>query len=267
MPSKVDEMLYTSGSPRSEEIAAYIRDNIGDNREFLESEELAIIIGGDGFFFKMIKELPDDTKFLPLNGGSLGYTLNDTDDLEETLRLIVTQEWKLYSFPRMTCIFRSRDREIYLDAGANDVFIERATGQTAKLNFRIDNVDMLENPVSCDGMIISTALGSTAYSLSAGGPIVHPAMKSFGITFSNPHYPRLTPMIVPGDVEIVVTVSEQEKRPVKIYCDGREVDWSGKTGRVIIEEIVLRYDSHPVSVFYLNGYCRTKQLASKFIRR
>lgn len=261
-------MLYTSGSPRSEEIAAYIRDNINDeSRHLVESAEIAVVIGGDGFFFEMIKKLPNDTKFVPLNGGSLGYTLNEADDLAETLRLIKNQDWKLYSFPRMTCIFRMEGREIRLDEAANDVFIERATGQCAKLSFRLDKVDMLETPVSCDGMIVSTALGSTAYGLSAGGPIVHPAMKSFGITFSNPHYPRLTPMIVPGDCEIVITVSEQTKRPVKIYCDGREVDWKTKTSRVRIEEIVLRYDSRPVDVFYLNGYCRTKQLASKFIRR
>lgn len=262
-------MLYTSGSPRSKEIEAYLRENISErNRHLLEQEKFAIVIGGDGFFFEMIKKLPDDTQFLPLNGGTLGYTLNDVDTLEEVLALIEARDWREYFFPKMKVIFKSPNREFELDEAANDVYIERSSGQTARLNFKVDDVQMLQEPVICDGMIVSTALGSTAYSLSAGGPIVHPALQTMGITFSNAHYPRIPPIMVPGGCNISITAEDQVKRPVRIVCDGREVNWQRKTGRLVMYELVLRYSaSKSVSVFYFNGHCRTKQLARKIIRR
>lgn len=254
------------------EFSSYLRSLIEKELTDIRVEEdISVIIGGDGFFFKMINKLPKGTIFLPLNGGTLGYTLNDVDldNLGYLINLIRERNWKEYLFPILSVFYKVKNsnREIFLDKGANDIYIERSSGQTARLLFKVDETDMLQEPVICDGLIVSTPLGSTAYSLSAGGPILHPALKSIGLTFSNPHAPRIPPMIIPGNSTITIRAIDYSWRPVRIVCDGREIDWKSKTTRLTLEDIVIRYSKETVKVLYLNGHCRTKQLSKKIIRR
>lgn len=267
-------MIYASDSSRAQYIAKLLTDyalTSESRRAIIEDKNLAITIGGDGFFLEMIKKLPKDTEFLPLNGGSLGYTLNDAgdDDLVGILAEIENKNWKKYIFPKFSCYFRCSDgREVLLAEGVNDLCIERESGQTVHLNLKIDDIEMLSGPVICDGIIIATALGSTAYNLSAGGPVIHPELKVFGITFNNAHHPRVPPMVIPGNCSVAVIAKQQDKRPVRIVCDGREIKWKDKSHRMVIEKIIVRYEEDKqISVLYFNGHCRTNQLAKKIIQR
>ena len=151
--------MFTIYHNEKSDYANHLRSLLEERLEAIRFvEPIAVVIGGDGFFFEMIKKLPDDTVFLPLNGGTLGYCLNDidVDSIDSFISLVEEKDWKEYSFPKLSLYFKDDTREILLDRGANDIYVERASGQTARLTFKIDEVEMLEEPVICDGLIVSS---------------------------------------------------------------------------------------------------------------
>jgi NAD+ kinase len=112
--------------------------------------------------------------------------------------------------------------------------------------------------LSSDGLIVATPTGSTAYSLSAGGPIMHPGLNAIALVPMYPHSLNSRPIVVDGDSEIKLIVAATEALHPKISCDGQEV-FSAKAG----DEIIIRKSPkmlkliHPLEhSFY--GACRSK---------
>ena len=238
-------------------------------------EDIAVVIGGDGFFFEMINSLKIGTTFLPLNGGTLGYTLNDLniDDIDGFISLVRNKKWNSYKFPRLIVVLRNNNNDILLGMGANDICIERDSGQTARLSINTDQISITNAPVICDGLIISTALGSTGYNLSAGGPIIHPGVKASCLTFSNAHIPRIPPIIIPGECEVSISVDNFYKRPIRVVCDGRLIPIEVYKDYIDESELIIKYSAPNfigndtnVNVLYLDGHCRTSQLSNKIIK-
>src|SRR5690606_19759148 len=111
-----------------------------------------------------------DPTYLGLNAGHLGFLLNEVDglDAEALVGEIRERRWTEQAFPLLEAEIHTRAGQVIVELAINDVYLERMTGQTARLGLWVDDHPTVESLVA-DGMIFATALGSTAYSFSAGG--------------------------------------------------------------------------------------------------
>lgn len=184
-----------------------------------------IVFGGDGYMLQCIREHGSQKTYLGINAGTLGFLMNDTNDnnineLDNMVQKLNTQQWRSYSFPRLQLI-NNKDNENFFYA-VNDVYLARTTGQSANLRIVIDGVNIVEK-LMCDGVIIATSLGSTAYSSSAGGSPCHPLLRGIHITPISPRSPRLRPFMVPQSSIIEIETLTPERRPTQVVCDGQSV--------------------------------------------
>ena len=146
-----------------------------DVRLVPDNTECVIVLGGDGTLIQASRELSEkDIPFIGVNIGTLGY-LTDTDmsSFEETLESLLRDDYEIDRRMMLDgCIYRGEER-IFSDVALNDVVINR-NGALRIIDFDIYVNGEYLNTYSADGVIVSTATGSTAYSLSAGGPIIQP---------------------------------------------------------------------------------------------
>ena len=166
-----------------------------------------------------LREHSDLQPFLGLNAGTLGFLMNDTHQKESALEDIKNQNWTVFSFPLLDFNGTSTAGETFRAQALNDVYLTRMEGRTANLRIDIDDICIVEKLI-CDGVIIATSLGSTAYSSSAGGSPSHPLLQSLHVTPICPHSPRLRSFLVPQKAKISITALHSERRPVQAVGDG-----------------------------------------------
>jgi NAD+ kinase len=110
----------------------------------------------------------------------------------------------------------------------------------------------------CDGLLVSTALGSTAYSYSAGGVPCHPQVPALLVTPIAPHVPRLTPMMLPLDAVVELSAVDTHRRPVRAVADGVDL------GEVVRMQVKNSEDN--VQLAFLTGHDFTRTLVRKVLR-
>jgi NAD+ kinase len=184
-------------------------------------DDICLVVGGDGYLLSVIAELGDEYTYLGLNSGTLGFMLNDVVDLQETAALLAGQQWRVDRVPRLTMEATTPHGERFTALALNDVYLQRTSGQTTHLRVRVNGVRVVDRMV-CDGLILATALGSTAYSFSAGGSACHPELRLMQLTAICPHAPRLPPITLPLSAEVEIEVLDWEKRPARVVTDGAE---------------------------------------------
>ena len=194
--------------------------------------------------------------YLGLNAGSLGFLMNDISDPERTLSLLEKQQWKSFSFPRLHLKGTSPQGETFEGKAVNDVYVIRTSGITANLRLEIDDIVIVEK-LSCDGLIISTALGSTAYNYSAGGTPCHPLLQGIHITPICPHKPRLRSFMVPNQSKITIDVLSHTRRPVQAVSDGIS---HGPTTRIRVD-----LAPQPIQLAFLDDHHFTETLFRKVL--
>jgi NAD+ kinase len=219
---------------------------------------LRIVVGGDGYLLRVIAEHGLDCVFLGLNAGHLGFLLNDVDgDWDALARRIAGRQYREYRFPQLRAEILRRNGDRLADAAVNDVYLERSSGQTAHLAVSIDGT-VLEKRLAADGLIFSTALGSTAYSFSAGGSPVHPELPVLLVTPICPHRPRLPPVILPAGAIAEVEVITPARRSVRAVADGRAVEEVAHV-RISLSDPVVR-------LAYLQPHDFTRHLVRKILQ-
>ncbi|MFI4987453.1 MAG: NAD kinase [Alphaproteobacteria bacterium] len=182
---------------------------------------LAIVpLGGDGFMLESLHRYMELKK--PLFGmqrGSLGFLMNAYDEKNLPHRVAKAQGYKLHPL-RMKVRTLARGR---IEALAiNEVSLLRETRQSAKLRIEIDGITRLEELV-CDGILVATPAGSTAYNLSAHGPIIplgSPVLALTPICAFRPR--RWRGALLPSSARVKFRVLEPEKRPVSAVADYTE---------------------------------------------
>jgi len=191
----------------------------GDCR--LQDAEFVVALGGDGFLLEILHRMLG--KSLPVYGmncGSVGFLMNPytTTDLPE--RLAMAQAASLHPL-RMHAITRSGVVEESL--ALNEVSLLREGRQAAKIRVTVDNRIRLEELI-CDGVLISTPAGSTAYNLSAHGPIIPLSANLLPLTPISAFRPRRwRGALLPSSADILFEVLESDKRPVAAVADSTEV--------------------------------------------
>ena len=172
----------------------------------------------------MLQSMHGLAKFgLPIYGmkqGTVGFLMNQYEPERLRERLAQAKHTKLHPL-RMTA--RTGDADSHQALAINEVSLLRETNQAAKIRVSINGTVKLDCLV-CDGVLISTAAGSTAYNLSAHGPIIPLGVDLLALTPISPFRPRRwRGAILPGDAIIEFEVLEEQKRPVSSTADSHEV--------------------------------------------
>jgi NAD+ kinase len=218
-----------------------------------------VVFGGDGYMLKIIREYGSQKAYLGINAGTLGFLMNDIEthpsqNRDDVIQKLNTQQWRSYAFPRLQLINNNDSYQLF--HAVNDVYLARTTGQSANLRIDIDGVNVVEK-LMCDGVIIATSLGSTAYSSSAGGSPCHPLLRGIHITPISPRSPRLRPFMVPQSSVIEIETLTSERRPTQVVCDGQSL---GPCTHAKIKS------GDVVHLTFLEGHNFTETLVRKSVR-
>ncbi|KKI19507.1 NAD kinase [Sphingomonas sp. ABOLG] len=190
----------------------------------IDEADLVIALGGDGFMLQVLHSLLDARRssvpVFGMNLGTVGFLMNEwrQHDLEE--RLASARAVKVTPL-LMTAT--GADGRIHTVPAINEVSLLRETRQTAKLEVSVNDRVVLEE-LACDGILVATPAGSTAYNLSAHGPILPLGSALIALTPISAFRPRRwRGAILPDKTRIKLRVLDQNKRPVSAVADQREI--------------------------------------------
>ena len=170
--------------------------------------DIAIVLGGDGSILRAAKQMgASQIPVLGLNLGKLGFLADiHPDSVVEALKCVVSGKYKLVDHLMIRCQILKDDKVIADEIGLNEVSILGGPPfDIQKIDLYVD--DELATSYYCDGLIISTPIGSTAHNLSAGGPILRKNLQAFVISPISPHTLTVRPVVDTADrvYEIVVS--------------------------------------------------------------
>ena len=184
--------------------------------------DAVIVIGGDGSLIEAARALQKhDTPILGINMGTLGYlTEVEITGIEDAIKKVIADDYILEKRMMLEGIFDNGDKDICL----NDIIVSRK-GALRVIHFDLYVNGELLNSYKADGVIISTPTGSTAYNLSAGGPIVEPTASMIVITPICSHALNTSSIVLSADDEIVIRVGEGRngmREEVLVAFDGAD---------------------------------------------
>lgn len=190
--------------------------------KFLKNVDLIVSLGGDGTLLRAARLAA--TKDIPVFGvnlGGLGFlTQVGIDSLEKSLEKLYQGRYFLDERMMLNCTVKRREEEIKKFTALNDVVIGKgAFARIICLATYVNNDYVIT--YSADGLVVSTSTGSTAYSLSAGGPIVNPNINSIILTPICPHTLSARPLIIGENDQVKVKLESSEEK-VMVTIDGQE---------------------------------------------
>ena len=206
-----------------------------------EDVDIIVVLGGDGTILQTSRDLHVLQKpILGVNIGTLGFLTDcEMDTVDEALERIIAGDYKI---DHRTMISGKviRDGEVvYEDFALNDIVINRR-GSLRVIDFDVIVDDQFLNAYVADGLIISTATGSTAYALSAGGPIIEPTAKDIMITPICPHTLNARSIILDWNSEITVVMTDNKQ-----LAEERVVTFDGETGFALYPGDKVVITKHP----------------------
>ena len=188
-----------------------------------DKPDFHLVLGGDGSVLRAVHTVPDPrVPLVNINIGSLGYlTCAGLDDLERVLQALKDGRFKLTrrSLLEARCL-NADGRPIAPPVFAlNDLVAMRAdSGRIVGIGLAVDGVHV--TTFLCDGLIVSTPTGSTAYALSAGGPIILPDTAAIGINVMYPHTLTSRPLVLPEKARITLRILRNPS-PLSFSADGQ----------------------------------------------
>jgi len=185
-----------------------------------EAAEVIVALGGDGLMLQTLHEhMCHDTPIYGMNRGSIGFLMNEYHEEDLLERLDQAEMSEIHPL-RMNV--RDRDGVTYEALAINEVSIFRLTYQAAKLRILVDGKLRMEDMV-CDGVLVATPAGSTAYNLSVYGPILPINAPLLALTPISPFRPRRwRGALLSNEAHVRIDVMEPEKRPVAAVADHTE---------------------------------------------
>ncbi len=187
------------------------------------SAEILVALGGDGFMLHTLHamlEAGDPRPVFGMNRGTVGFLMNEwrLDLLAERI-----EGAKAIRVAPLEMTARTVGGDTFTHAAINEVSLLRETRQTAKIEVSVNGRTAMPE-IACDGILVATPAGSTAYNLSAGGPILPLQAKMLALTPISPFRPRRwSGAILPDDTQVCFRVLEPELRPVSAVADQFEV--------------------------------------------
>jgi len=214
--------LVVSDSLKAQAGAASLRDS----HIWVSPEEadVVVVLGGDGFLLHVLHQMLDTNTVKPcygINLGTVGFMLNrNTSSRGIAERVARAREIEVVPL-EMDAI--TQDGEHHHFFAINEVSLLRETRQSAKLEVSINGKVRMQE-LAGDGVLVATPAGSTAYNLSANGPILPLGSRLLALTPISPFRPRRWKgAILPESAHVTFRVREAEKRPVAAVADQKEV--------------------------------------------
>ena len=220
------------------EVAGIIREN---ENKIYENSDVIVVMGGDGTFLSAATNAAEyNIPVLGINMGFLGFLTEFTK--EEFLKFIPSlMERKFKASKRALLEVGIKDKKF---TALNDVvFSKDHLARMSQLKVKVGN--QFFSNIRADGLIISTPTGSTAYNLSAGGPIVSPRSKNLLITPICPHSLTLKPVVISSECEIIVELVKGEEMIVTIDGQKGESIASGDIVKVRESNTILFVINNP----------------------
>jgi NAD+ kinase len=211
--------FLASDRPEAEEARLRLAERYGDTPA--DSADVVVALGGDGFMLECLHgNLSGRRPIYGMNRGSVGFLMNDYREHDLLERIAAAEQAVIHPL-RMRALDHTGAMHDML--AFNDVSLLRETRQTAKLRILIDGRPRLEE-LTCDGVLVSTPAGSTAYNLSAHGPIIPIDAQILAVTPISAFRPRRwRGALISHRAEVTFEVLEADKRPVSAVADHVEV--------------------------------------------
>ena len=187
----------------------------------LEDADVIVVLGGDGFMLEILHKTQNyKLPVYGMNQGTIGFLMNQFSK-EDLLDKLNKAEKTIVNPLKMSAYKHDGTKEVVL--AINEVSLLRCGSQAAKVKIFVDGLERLDELV-CDGALVSTPAGSTAYNYSSHGPIFPIDANILALTAMAAYRPRRwRGALLPTEAVIELRVLEKLKRPVSAFADGQEV--------------------------------------------
>ena len=235
------------------------RVEISDRASIGKLCDLAIIVGGDGTLLNAAHTLVEyDVPLLGVNRGRLGFLVDVSpkEMIPMLNKILAGQYLEEKRFLLLSKVHRL-GQNFGPDCALNDVVVHKSNvARMVELETLIDGQFL--NTQRSDGLIVATPTGSTAYALSGGGPLVHPALNAIVLVPICPHTLSNRPIVIDGDSEIEVVVCGSNLDSAQLTCDGQSNVELQQGDRIRIKKKPL-----PIRILHPPGHDHYKILRAK----
>ena len=219
-----------------------------------EGADIAVALGGDGTMLAALREFAGtDTPVFTFNFGAVGFLATmERDEADDGIRRLVERDFETVELPTLV-IEPPAGRHI----AVNDIaFLRRSGSRVAQLSYSVRGDEIAS--ARCDGLVVSTPVGSTGYNLANGGPVVAWGVEGYVVSYIAPHTLKARTLVAAkSDVLVVKNLSREE--PVDVETDGKRV-CTLEPG----QSLEVRFDDHPALLAKVSGTGFYHQLIEKF---
>jgi NAD+ kinase len=223
--------------------------------------ELAIVLGGDGTILRAAELVREGTApVLGINMGHVGFLAEiERDDMDLAVRRVIERDYAVEE--RLALQVRVKDAadDVIFDTWAlNEATVEKASRERMlEVVIEIDGRPL--SSFGCDGVVVSTPTGSTAYNFSAGGPVIWPTVQAIAVVPLSAHALFAKPLVVGPEHAVAIEVLERTNGTGVLWCDGRRSHDLPPGARVVV-----RRSERPVRLARLHPAAFTDRLVRKF---
>ncbi len=227
----------------------------------VDEVELAIVLGGDGTILRATELVRGGTApVLGINMGHVGFLAEiERDDMDDAVHRVIARDYRVEE--RLALAVRVKDAAgtIIFDTWAlNEATVEKASRERMlEVVIEIDGRPL--SSFGCDGVVVSTPTGSTAYNFSAGGPVIWPTVAAIAVVPLSAHALFAKPLVVSPDAAVAIEVLERTNGVGILWCDGRRSHELPRGARVVVSR-----SETPVRLARLHPAAFTDRLVRKF---
>lgn len=227
-----------------EELEKHGRD---EQQGQLEGADLAVVLGGDGTMLRALNRfLGTDTPVVGVNFGRVGFlSAMDAAELEGGLERVFAGDYAVIELSTLLCEIGGEARPAVNDVVAHS----SSVGRMVEISWEVGGEEL--GRLVCDGVVCCTPAGSTAYNLSAGGPVLVWGLEAMAVTFVAPHSLQARPLVVPRGQEVVVRNLTPDVE-LAVTLDGHVFEELGTGGemRVRLDDRRVRLATLPERTFF-----------------
>ncbi|PVE61889.1 NAD kinase [Microbacterium testaceum] len=227
----------------------------------IEDVELAIVLGGDGTILRAAEIVRGGTApILGINMGHVGFLAEiERDDMDDAVRRVIARDYTVEQRLALAVRVLDADDSVIFETWAlNEATVEKASRERMlEVVMEVDGRPL--SSFGCDGVVVASPTGSTAYNFSAGGPVIWPTVEAIAVVPLSAHALFARPLVVSPDATVAVEVLERTSGSGILWCDGRRSHELPPGARVVV-----RRSSRPVRLARLHPAAFTDRLVRKF---
>jgi NAD+ kinase len=230
--------------------ANYLNIPVMDSQTFCDCIDLAIVVGGDGTLLKAGRLLSDkNIPVIGINLGRLGFLVDiSPDEITKQLTLMLDGKYTIEERSLLHAEAFRNGKSLGEGIALNDVVVH-VRNDIRMIEFTTHVDDTFVNTQRADGIVVATPTGSTAYSLSGGGPILHPGLDAVVLVPICPHTLSNRPVVISNDSKINITLNESRDVNARVSFDGQSnIDLQAG------DNIIIRNKSQKLKLMHPESY-------------